>query len=192
MSKLRKLLYILSWIPAFIVRFAASLLGLILVPIALPFGSQKKFDEKGRYFPKVFFIWDNKEEGYPDWWPKYIERQVPDSTGEKIVQFLRERFPRFWWFAVRNSANGFRFIFKDREAKYDGWQKNEMEAHDLIEAGVTEATRWAYSGPFAGYRKVTLEGDNKYSEFWIGWKVGSSVPGMGLTLQRRKNIEIGQ
>ena len=28
--------------------------------------------------------------------------------------------------------------------------------------------------------------------FWIGWKVGSDIDGMGLTLQNRKDVEIGQ
>lgn len=191
MNPVRKLAYILSWIPVVLILIALTLLGLVIVPIALLFGSQKKFEEKGRYFPKLFFLYDNKEEGCPDWWFKYIERQVPDSTGEKIVQWCREKAPRFWWFAIRNSVNGFRWIFKDREPKYDGWQKNEMEAQDLIDAGVTKATRWAYSGPFAGYRKITLEGNGEYSEIWFGWKVGSSVPGMGFAMQRRKNRKIG-
>lgn len=191
MSKIRKLFYILSWIPVTLLLIALIIAGLIIVPIALPFGSQKKFEEKGRYFPKLFFLYDNKEEGCPDWWFKYIERQVPNGAGEKFVQFMREKFPRFWWFAVRNNVNGFRYIFKDREAKFDGWQSKNMEAHDLIEAGVTEARRWAYSGAFAGYRKVTLESDNKYSEVWFGWKVGSDVEGMGFAMQRRKNRRIG-
>ncbi len=100
------------------------------------------------------------------------------------------KFPTFWWYAVRNPVNNKRFIFKDREAKIDGWE-GPMEAQDLIDAGVTKATRWAYSGAFAGYRVIKLEGDNKYSEYWHGWKVGSTVPGMGFAMQLRRKREIG-
>jgi hypothetical protein len=190
--KLLKLFYVISWLPALLAKLILAILGIIAVPLALPFGSQERWEEKKHYFPKLFFIWDNKEEGYPAWWPKYIARQEPDSTGRKIVQFLREKMPRFWWFAVRNPVNGFRYIFKDREAKFEGWQSKEMEAHNLIEAGVTHASRWAYSGVFAGYRSIKLNGDGTYNEFWIGWKVGSDVEGMGLTLQNRKDVKIGQ
>lgn len=192
MNPIVKLLHVLSWIPAIIAKFILLIVGLFAVAIALPFGSQEKWKETKGYFPKLFFIWDNKEEGCPDWWPKYIARQVPDSKGEEVVQFLRSKMPTWWWFAIRNPVNGFRYIFKDREAKFEGWQSKNMEAQGLIDAGVTHASRWAYSGPFAGYRTIKLEGDNKYSEFWIGWKVGSDVEGMGFTWQRRKDIEIGQ
>ena len=192
MNTIKKWFYVLSWIPALLAKLLLAIIGLLAVMIALPFGSQEKWDKKGHYFPKIFFIWDNKEEGCPNWWFKYIERQVPDSTGEKIVQFCREKAPRYWWFAVRNPVNGFRYIFKDREAKFEGWQSKEMEAHDLIEAGVTSASRWAYSGLFAGYRAVKLNDDGTYNEFWIGWKVGSDIDGMGLTLQNRKYVKIGQ
>ena len=192
MNSFVKLLHVVSWIPWLLLKLVLGIIGLIAIPIALPFGSQEKWEKTKGYFPKIFFIWDNKEEGYPAWWPKYIARQVPDSTGEKVVQFLREKMPRFWWFGIRNAVNGFRYMFKDREAKFEGWQSKDMEAHDLIEAGVMSASRWAYSGIFAGYRAVKLNGDGTYNEFWIGWKVGSDIDGMGLTLQNRKNVEIGQ
>lgn len=181
MNKLQKLAYILSWIPALAVKFVLWVIGLFVIPFALLFGSQEKFEKEGRFFPKVFFLWDNKEEGLPDYWIRAAENK----------HIVAKTFPKWWWFANRNPVNGMRYIFKDREATYVGWPGEPMEANDLIEAGVTEASRWAYNGAFAGYRTVKLEGNDEYSEFWIGWKVGSRVPGMGLTLQRRKNRKIG-
>lgn len=184
MSKFRKFLYILSWIPALLIKFAFWLVGLVIIPVALLFGSQKKWRAKERYFPRIFFLWDNKEEGCPQWW-------LNDAESGEEGKFAK-KFPKWWWFAIRNPVNGMRYVFKDREAKFDGWQSHDMEAHDLLEAGVTKAARWAYSGIFAGYRVVEVDMDaGTYSEFWIGWKVGSDVEGMGLTIQRRKDREIG-
>ncbi len=182
MNKLKKLGYILSWIPPALITLVLWLIGLFFIPSFLINTSQEKYKMRGRYFSKLWFLWDNKEEGCPDWWlRKAIHKNLLCST-----------FPRWWWFAVRNPVNGMRYIFKDREAKFEGWQGKSMEAADLIEAGVESATRWAYNGVFAGYRKVELNGDGTYNEFWVGWKVGSDVDGMGFTLQRRKNREIGQ
>ena len=183
MNPVRKLAYILSWIPALLIKAALWFVGLVVIPVALLFGSQSKWRTKGHYFPKLFFLWDNKEAGCPQWW------LINAESGEEGK--VAKKFPKWWWFAIRNPVNGMRYVFKDREAKFEGWQSHQMEAKDLIEAGVTKATRWAYNGAFAGYRVIKLEGDGKYSEFWVGWKVGSSVDGMGLTIQRRKDRDIG-
>lgn len=185
MNKLKKLLYILSWIPMLVIRIGLMILGLVAVPIALMFDEAKLW-----HWPKLLWLWGNDEEGCPMWW-----YQIARIKGGFIA-----RFPRFWWYAVRNPVNNFRFIFKDREAHILGnWHTASMEAHDLIDAGVRVAYRWAYNGPFAGYRRVWItilpeagfESVGEYSEFWIGWKVGSKVPGMGFTLQYRRNREIG-
>ena len=85
-----------------------------------------------------------------------------------------------------------RFLFDDSEEfKIEGWQEQSMEAHDLIIAGVTSATRWSYRGAMAGWRIVWLNGDDKYSEIWFGWKVGSTVPGLGFATQVRLKRDIG-
>ena len=181
MSKLKKLLYIVSWIVPALFKLVAWAVGLVVIPFALVVGSDKRWERKGSYFPKLFFLWDNKEEGVPDWWL----RVAPDKN---VVARL---FPRWWWFAMRNPVNGMRYIFEDREPTYEGWGGEPMEANDLIEANVKKASRWAYNGVFAGYRRVWLNGNNKYSEFWFGWKVGSKVPGMGFAAQLRLKRDIG-
>lgn len=182
MNKLQKLAYILSWVLPALIKLALWFVGLVVIPLALPFGSQSKWRTKGHYFPKLFFLWDNKEEGCPQWW------LIQAESGEEGK--FAKKFPKWWWFAMRNPVNGMRYIFKDREAKVAGWE-GPMEAQNLIDAGVTVATRWLYSGAFAGYRRVWLTKDGKYGEFWFGWKVGSDVPGLGFTAQLRRNREIG-
>jgi hypothetical protein len=83
MSKLRKLLYILSWIPALLVKFVFWLVGLVIIPVALLFGSQKKWRAKERYFPRIFFLWDNKEEGCPQWWLNDAESGEEGKVAKK-------------------------------------------------------------------------------------------------------------
>ena len=158
---IKKLAYILSWVPVFVVRYIIlGLMGLVIVPIALRF----------KKWPKVFWLWGNDEEGCPDWW---------DGSC-------------YEWYATRNSVNNHRFLFKDRPATLSGnWGSGRMEAQDLLNKGVRSANRWATNGIFAGYRRVWLKKPGKYSEYWIGWKVGSGVPGMGFTAQLRLNRDIG-
>ena len=194
MNPVAKLLHIVHW-PLILLSFLAlAILGLFVVPCALLFKADMK----------TFPIWGNREEGYPDWFDRYVQ----DFWYKKI-------FPRWWWFCIRNSVNNIRYLFNDTKPfKTDGWQEDVMEAHTLIAAGVTKATRWRYRTFVAGYRKVWLTTYKKdklrilasifklrkvyipagtyYGEFWIGWKVGSSVPGMGFTSQFRRNVEIGK
>jgi len=178
MNRWRKALYILSWLPVIAVKLVLILLGLVAVPLMLAIHDvDGKWPSRGDWL----WLWGNDEEGCPDWWLRMAE-----TKGGFIA-----RVPRWWWFAVRNPVGNHRFLLRDREAAYSGnWATRDMEAQDLIRAGITSAWRWAYNGVFAGYRKVWLSGDT-YSEFWIGWKVGSRVPGMGFALQWRLNREIG-
>lgn len=168
MKPLRKFLYILSWIPLVAVHLVAILLGLIIVPVAIEVAG-----EQSKNWPKVFWLWGNDEEGVPDWW--------------------LQRGSSFWWYAIRNPVNNFRFLFADRvpEIESNWFDEHPMESANLQKVGQSMAYRWAYSGPFAGYRQVWLNSTDTYSEFWIGWKIGSTVPGMGFTMQYRRNRDIG-
>jgi hypothetical protein len=142
----------------------------VVIPLALLF----KVDMK------ALPLYGNKEEGCPEWWLKMDKPAIKDV------------FPRWWWFAVRNPVNNMRFLFDDDEPfdRY-GWQGDSMEAHDLIEAGVTSASLWRRRGLLAGYRRVWLNKDGTYGEIWFGWKVGSIVPGLGFATQFRPKNEIG-
>ncbi len=196
MNIFKKILYAISWIPVILLYTFPLLmiwpftnislcqaflpvglvfLGLITVPIAVMFDK----------WPKLLWLWGNDEEGCPDWWIRNA------ATGED--GWLAEKLPRWWWYAIRNTVNNFRFIFKDREPEIESnWGPlKPMEAGNMLARGQAVAYRWAYKGPFAGYRRVWLKGQDKYSEFWIGWKPGSTVPGMGFTIQLRLNRKIG-
>ena len=43
----------------------------------------------------------------------------------------------------------------------------------------------------AGYRRVWLNKDGTYGEIWLGWKLGSPVPGLGFTTQIRLKQAVG-
>ena len=172
MNPIVKLFHIIQWL--FVIALIIPLMifgGVIVIPFALLFNADMK------NLP----LYGNREEGYPEWFDNYVQ-----------AFWYKNIFPRWWWFAVRNPLNNMRFLFSDKdEFKTDGWDKKSMEAHDLLEAGVAVASRWNYRGAFAGYRRVWLNGDNKYSELWFGWKVGSVVPGLGFATQLRLKREIG-
>ena len=126
-------------------------------------------------------IWGNKEEGYPDWFDRYVQKF-----------WYKKIFPQWWWYVVRNPLNNMRFLFDDsKEYTVVGWQQPSMEAHDLIDADLLVASRWSHRGAMAGYRRVWLNADGTYSEIWFGWKVGSTVPGLGFATQVRLHREIG-
>lgn len=121
MNPIVKLLHIIQWIFVFAAMIPLMLLGaFIVVPLALLFKADMK----------KLPIWGNAQEGYPDWFDRYVQ----DSWFKKI-------FPRWWWFSVRNPTNNIRFLFDDSgEFKIEGWEGSSMEAHDLLEAGVAVAS----------------------------------------------------
>lgn len=188
MNLLTKFLHMIQWFVVILITIPFILLGaLVVIPLALLFKADM------RTLP----IWGNREEGYPAWFDVYVQ----DYWYKKI-------FPRWWWFSFRNSLNNARFFFDDSKPyDVDGWQPASMEAHDLMIANIRSASRWSYRGITAGWRRVwltTVKKDIKlykwvlvsageyYNELWFGWKVGSSVPGMGFTTQVRLYRDIGR
>ena len=169
-----KILHVLSWIPLDIIKLALAIIGLVVIPFALVY---ERFTKE---WPRWAWVWGNDEEGCPAWW---IDRVSLDH-------WYTDRWPYWWWYAIRNPVNNSRFIFTDRpSAGIDtNWGiMSSMEPAKLLEANQQMAYRWVYSGPFAGYRCVWLHDNGKYSEIWFGWKVDSTVPGMGFTTQVRIN-----
>lgn len=183
-----KVIYALSWVPALMIKASLALVGLLMVPFVLKF-------REGR-FDRLWWIWGNDaylhdptseqdKDGPPQWWLEDAEK-----TGG-----LPAKFPAFWWYAIRNPVGNMRFIFENRSANLStNWIHDIfglIEADDLVKAGKNMAFVWRYAGPFASYRRVWLNGSDKYSEIWIGWKVGTDTAGMGFTAQVRLKRPIG-
>lgn len=87
--------FIGMWLLVGTIKLVLSLLGLIVVPIALRFANYGKL-------PRWAWLWDNDRDGLegPDW---YRLRYAPNH-------WLAKSFPRFWWLAVRNPCNNLRFV----------------------------------------------------------------------------------
>ncbi len=177
----KKIIYALSWIPLLIIKLILAIFGLIWVPVCL--------GTTNGDFSGMFWLWGNDEEGCPEWW---LTRCANGEEGK-----VAEWFPRFWWYAIRNPVNNFRFLFDDRELAQCHIETNwhvtvPMEAKQLLDAAQPSAYLWIWSGPFAGYRKVWLVDSQRYSEIWFGWKLASKVPGLGFTAQMRLKRNIGE
>ena len=67
-----------------------------------------------------------------------------------------------------------------------------MEAPDMIRFGDRFFWRWRWSGWKDGFRCVWVYSEKRYGEFYIGFKLGSSVPGLGFALRFRPWARVGQ
>jgi len=162
-----KILHILSWIPIFAINIVLWIMGIFVVS----WYARDPMDS----WPKWTWIWQNDEDqGEPLWYVK----KYPDRS-----PWLR----RFLYMAFRNPVNNHRFIFEDKTTWYTDGDLDafDTEGSDLVRRGIGMAAGWRWAGAFAGYRRIWLNSSIKYSEFYIGWKVGSSVPGLGFTFQLR-------
>lgn len=178
----RKMLFVLSWIPMLAVKLVLMLLGLVVVPLALTtryLTASPVYDEN--HWPGIFWLWGNDEEGCPQWWR---ERKHP--------WYIRPWY-RFWWYAIRNPANNLRFCFQDPEEFHaeTNWSMDSMEAAQMQKASQSMAYYWRWHKWKSCYRRVWLNGNLNYSEIWFGWKIGSPVPGCGFTSQVRLRRRIG-
>jgi len=184
MNKFRALLYILSWIPVGAINFLLLLVGIPIVAI-LSFWPMKSW-------PRLTWIWQNDGDAtdpvlgasvghdVPVW---YYKKYGPKGEGWSAYRL------RFAYMAIRNPVNNHRFLFTEPESFKSSGDPDafDMEGHLLEKRGIRSASGWRWSGFFAGYKRTWLKGPGKYSEFYIGWKIGSAVPGLGFTLQLRFN-----
>lgn len=185
---MRKLLYILSWLPMLLIKLGLFVVGLVLIPLGFLTQRMTLVAVDEHHWPELLWLWGNDEDGLgPDWWLKKAATKG---------WFIRT-FPRYWWLAFRNTTNNMRYLFKDYplstcHVETDWSLNNPMEAAWLKKAGKQSAYRWVWKKWKAGYRRVWLNDDARYSELWIGWKIGSDVPGCGFTLQPRLRRKIGE
>lgn len=190
-SGLQKAGFILLWILPALAKTVLAIAGaFIMVPLTLRFMPEDWRDRK-------WWPWGNAEEGCPQWW---LDKAANMTVSKDAPWYKRFRvktivnFPRYWWYSVRNPANNMRYWFKDvpasrTRAAFDpvSWPPEvQMEPHQMESRGYSTLSRWSWCGWKSGYRKVTLLGGKKYKELWIGFKVGSAVPGCGFTFQNRE------
>jgi hypothetical protein len=162
------LLVALSYIP---VRLSIVLLGLVLVPLALWY-----YDRTGRW-PWLLKTWHNPEDpvwDLPSW---YAEHYAP-------AHWAAKRFPRFWWFAVRNPANGMRTWFKPRATYKDiKWRGSVDPVTARANGG--SVFRYRYSGLLAEFWYIRAWNPERHFRFRLGWKLGQPLGenALGYALQ---------
>ncbi len=172
--RIKDVLSVVLWVPFIALKLALMIIGLVAVPFGIA------LDWRG-----PLWLWGNDEEGCPDWWLRRA----------KTENIVAKTFPCWWWYAVRNPVGNLRFLFKEPRAynEITNWPPTApMEAPQMINVGQGMAFRWRRAGFKSGYRRVWLNGRDKYSEIWFGWKLGSSVPGLGFALQVRLKRPVGQ
>jgi hypothetical protein len=159
MKALLRLPYALvQWASCIVFKVALIVLGLIAVPIALAF----------KEWPKILWLWGNDEEGCPDWWLNMEKPKVKDI------------FPRWWWYVIRNPINNFRFLFDEPE-------NVKTYGEDELESKTGFQWRYRHSTFLDSFRCTWGEPRKSEGkrEFYIGWKLGSSVPGLGFAFSFR-------
>lgn len=204
MNKFKAALYILSWVPLYLLLTFPLLMvwpfigltwwqaflpvGLIFLGIPIVGYLARKPMSK---WPRWTWLWQNDGDAVvwelgamrpphdvPRW---YYKKHGPDGDGWSAYKM------RFSYMALRNPVNNHRFLFTDVKA----WRTSgdpeafDTEGSDLIRKGLAHASGWRYAGAFAGWRRIWLNGTDRYSEVYFGWKVGSAVPGLGFTFQLR-------
>ena len=170
-------LWRIPWLPVQWTGFLC-LKYLVLAPIGLMMCAPFCWRDCALW-PQPFRFWGTDDGGNPFTWGDH-ERPAWASR--------REWLGRWWYCAVRNPVTGFNKLFDDRSdyRSYGSWTATRMEPADLVNAGRSSALRWRVSGWMDGIRYVRVHTDGRYTEFWIGWKIGSPVPGMGITCQWRR------
>ena len=171
----RKGLYILSWIPVLLVVLTGLLLGLILVPIALQF----------KEWPKVLWLWGNDEDD-----PR-VDKRMDWYRARAASKWWMRYWPNWWWYCIRNPFNNFRFLFDDTKpfTRLGSYTGKYLNGPSLREIGRYKGFRWNFRGWMASYEYVRVLDSGHTREFWIGWKVGATVPGLGFSTQFKWRTE---
>ena len=156
---------LLQWFVSGLAFLILIVIGFFVVAIAL---------KRGADMAKLP-VWGNREHPEPPDWFRLKNRP----------------FPNWWWFAIRNPVNNLRYYVSEpkpeRLREYFGTvQEIDIGIADPMEQ---PGWRWRYRysifldsfrctwGPARG-----VEGKR---EFYIGWKIGSSTPGVGFAFSPR-------
>lgn len=138
--------------------FAAITLVMIFLGVFMVGIALKLYGRQSNQWPKLFWPWGNDEEGYPAW----------TDVGP------------YRWYAIRNKANNMRFAFLKEPKVVRAFGSLNMEA-----AGFK--WRYRYGGWMDSFRLTWGKAKPKKgkNELYVGFKIGSSVPGLWWTAQLR-------
>ena len=195
MNPFKAAAHIVSWLLIGALNFALILVG---IPLVALFAG---LDQKD--WPRWTWLWQNEEDqGAPGWYGKrfpdgspWMMLRLGENMGgydpNMLIGFRHNKWARQWKYsAFRNPVNNHRFLIDEPVtwATSGDPKAFDYDGKSLERAGIRLSKGWRYKGAFAGYKRTWLnETPGKYSEFYVGWKVGSATPGFGFTLQTRFN-----
>ena len=147
----------LLWAPMLVLRAVVAALGLVMVPLMLAFTNRPAWLFRPWYDPT----------GVAQWWPAYVERE-----GNAFVK----RFPMFWWFAIRNPANGLRTysgLACDVFQSQLKWRDNDLPTNPKPLRATGKRLGWFYAwhGVYSGFWACVLWNKTHHAKFRIGWKL---------------------
>jgi hypothetical protein len=134
-------------------RVAGFLAGLLMVPLMYATGNKPAW---------LFRPWHDPT-GIPDWW-------YAKADG------LAGVFPRFWWSAIRNPANGLRsypLLSCDVKPSRVEWRDNDLPTNPgpLRRTGKRVAWYYCWHGAYSGLWLCVLWNKRRHMKLRIGWKL---------------------
>ena len=155
------ILSILFWFVCAPFMWGAAILGLVAVPLSMLGDGRLRT-------PKMWWLWGNDEVGFRN------------EDFESI-------WPLLWDRMVRNKVGNAKYVigrlFADEQ---DFIQVDNLVATDFIGDPMEEEGfkwRWRRLGVFSSFRVTwgPARADKGKREFYIGFQLGSNVPGVGFT-----------
>lgn len=141
-------------------KLAVTVLGAVAVPLMLATSNRPAW---------LWRPWFNPEEGLglPAWYPRYISR---------YGNWLSRRFPRWWWNAIRNPANGLRtysVLSVEIEPSRVRTIGNGLPSNPapLRKAGGRFSWFYAWQDNYAGFWICAIWSATKHMKLRIGWKI---------------------
>lgn len=148
----------LLWVPMGGLRALTILLGFVVVPLMLACNSHPRW---------LFRPWLNPETGLSGapWWEDYLSRH-----GNPVAK----KFPRFWWSAIRNPANGLRtYDFLTVEVKGYKFKGNDLPVNPAELRKLKKRVGWFYAwkGIYSGFWVCVVWNETRHMKLRIGWKI---------------------
>lgn len=145
----------LLWLPAGLFRACVVALGLVAVPVMLACRERPRW---------LWRPWIDPT-GIPGWYWPYAAQH-----------WLAKHFPRWWWLAIRNPANGLRtypWLSCDVDMTRLEWRDNGQPTNPgpLRARGKRVGWFYAWQGVYSGLWLCVLWTKTRHMKVRIGWKL---------------------
>lgn len=194
---MKDFLSILLWIPAILVRWILIAIGLVIVPASLVADGVNRTQ-------RLWKFWTDASSALPLWfrpeWWAYLYVPVMGLLAwwsydhwhalisiwlifctffSALMLASKDRWTKFWWFAIRNPTHGFAKMFE--QPILEPRPNPDDIVYTLAKKSATRFLRHGWQSEFWYLRAI---GEKKF-EFRIGWKFADGTPGFTPTIQFR-------